>query len=301
MHIDAILRYGRSGDRCIMTLPAVEPFTGAAGALAGDWTQLETANLAKDGAGGGVADDDGVNCIAVWTGDSLADDQFAQITLLDDLAYGDTYVALVVRSDTGDEASGTRYWFFAASGYAQLSKLIGGSLTALDSSGVLTFLAGDVIALAVNGTALEVTQNGTPVLSASDGSIASGTVGCGVYLTTGHDLRIDDFLGDDGAPPAGPVAGTHVVSGRGTFALDTACEWLSTSVSGRPGSITSGQAEPANWYHVGMLSWGTANGAMVAYPVTRDLDLVQIPVGMTDLWYEFAGGVTATIVELGAP
>lgn len=97
-----------------------------------------------------------------------------------------------------------------------------------------------------------------------------------------------------------PPPGTHIVTGRGSFAID-APAWISTSIDGIDGSFASGQAEPPNWYHVGMLRWGTANGAMLAYPVTGELDLVQLPSGMTELHYEFRAGITATIVELATP
>jgi hypothetical protein len=93
---------------------------------------------------------------------------------------------------------------------------------------------------------------------------------------------------------------SHVVTGRGNFALSSPV-WLSITITGRPSRLTSGAAEPPNWYHVGLVSWGTANGAMETYPVTRDLDLVQLPPGMTMFWYNFASGVTATVNPRAAP
>lgn len=107
-------------------------------------------------------------------------------------------------------------------------------------------------------------------------------------------LTFDNVIG---GPPA--VAGTHIVTGRGNFTVGT-CSWLSVSLSAHAVQ-SKGNAEPPNYFHLGQLSWATANGAMVAYPVTRDLDLVQLPAGMRKVYYQFAPGLTATIVELTSP
>jgi len=50
-----------------------------------------------------------------------------------------------------------------------------------------------------------------------------------------------------------------------------------------------------------MLSWGTVNGVMAAYPITRDLDLVRIPPDMTHVSFAINGGCTVTITELVTP
>lgn len=92
------------------------------------------------------------------------------------------------------------------------------------------------------------------------------------------------------------ASGAHVVTGRGNFAI-TSPAVLSIALTGIPARLTYGAAEPKNWYHVGMLRWGTANGVFTAYPVTADTDLVILPAGMTILYYEFASGITATITE----
>lgn len=144
----------------------------------------------------------------------------------------------------------------------------------------ITVLVDDVVRIAAVNSAL-------PDAGFAGLWCENGTVG---------DLVADNFLAFSGSPD-----GVHEdISGRGFFDL-LGREWLQTSIAGRPAYLTHGQAEPPNWYHVGMLSWGTVNGVMQAYPVTRDADLVRIPSGMTRLYYEFAGGVVATIVELVAP
>ena len=98
-----------------------------------------------------------------------------------------------------------------------------------------------------------------------------------------------------------PPPGVHTVTGTGSVAISSPA-WLSTAISGRPITLTAGNANPRNWFHVGQLSWGTStHGAMTSYPITRDLDLVELPAGMTTLWYALASGVTAVITELASP
>jgi hypothetical protein len=72
---------------------------------------------------------------------------------------------------------------------------------------------------------------------------------------------------------------------------------LKISITGIGGNISWGNAEPKNYYHLGMIRWGTANGVFPAYPITSDTELVILPANMNILYYEFAAGVTATIVE----
>lgn len=176
-----------------------------------------------------------------------------------------------------------------------LEKKVAGVVTSLGSA-VVAAASGDVLRLTVIGTALTATLNGVPKLAVVDSAIASGSAGVYLICSGGAvtDTQLDDWSADN-APPQ-----SHTVSGTGSITV-SAPAFLALAISGRPARLSSGAANPPNWYHVGMLSWGTANGAMVAYPVTRDADLVQLPAGMSTVWYEFASGVTAVITELTAP
>jgi hypothetical protein len=154
-----------------------------------------------------------------------------------------------------------------------------------------------VLTLDMAGTTIRLLVDSIELVNVTDSDItATGETGIWCDSGASATIAVDDFS-INSAPP---VSGTHVVIGRGSFAV-TSPLWLSTTIAGRPGVLSNGAAEPPNWYHVGMLSWGTANGAMSAYPVTRDLDLVQLPSGMDTVWYEFVSGVTATIVEQATP
>lgn len=172
----------------------------------------------------------------------------------------------------------------------------------LDSVSDVTFVEGQsrLIVLRAEADSITLSVDGVPTLSATDSGNTTGVGGVAVGGNGGVGWSVDNFSVDDIG--ADPDPGSHVVDGRGSVSIDTATEWLSTVIVGRPTVLSNGAAEPPNYYHVGMLSWGTeAHGAMVAYPVTRDLDLVRIPLGMDTLWFEFASGVTATITELPTP
>jgi len=156
------------------------------------------------------------------------------------------------------------------------------------------------VVLSAVGTTINVNINGVDRITVTDATLAVGNGGLIAKGGSATGAVLDNFRVDD--ITSGPPAGTHVVTGRDSFTLDPATTFLSTSIDGRPAWITSGAAEPPNWFHVGMLSWGTAlHGAFHSYPVTRDLDLVEIPAGCDMLWFEFAAGITATLIELTAP
>lgn len=180
-----------------------------------------------------------------------------------------------------------------------ISIIASGTETVLDSVGTPAMSVGDTshVEFEASGTALTLTVDSVLLLTVIDATYsATGQGGLKTVSLLQGWWTFDNFTVEDGSGGGG----VHVVSGRGSVAL-SGQEWLSTSISGRPSILSSGAAEPPNWYHVGMLSWGTANGAMQSYPVTRDLDLVHIPSGLDTLWYEFIAGVTATITELASP
>lgn len=286
-----------------MVLPAVDSFLGTAGSLADPpWTQVSANSLVKSGAGSCDVSASGDDEISVWNADSFADDQYAEVAVTNTTTSSDgVFLGLVLRSDGAAFASGNWYWAYTDSGgVTQIAKVVAGGVTVLATASIGGLTAGDVLRFTAVGTALELLINSVSVVTASDSDIASGAPG--IHLSSGGGAGVQQFASfsaDDYAAP--PPPGTHVVSGRGQFAI-TAPTWLSTAIVGHSARVGSGQAEPTNFYGIGMLSWGTsAHGAMVAYPITRDLDLVQLPAGMDTLWYEFPTGTTATIVELATP
>lgn len=286
-----------------MPLSVTYAFPGGAGVVADPpWTQLGGANVEQNGAG--VADVDSVttdDCIVIWNEDVFPDDQLVQVKSVQTLnGTGTAYIELLVRSDGTASVSGTYYQVVTDGGSdTKLRSIIAGVQTQLGAADGTLIAAGDVLQLEANGTAITFRVNGVDIIGVTDVTVTSGQPGFGLFSAFGQGVaQIQDFAatGDGSAP------GTHTLSGRGNITI-TSPAFLSTSLSGTfPVFATTGQAEPPNYYHVGMISWGTtANGAMVAYPVTRIVDLVQLPAGMDTLWYEFVSGVIAVVTELATP
>jgi len=286
-----------------MPLSVTYAFPGGVGVVADPpWTQIGGANVEQNGSG--VADVSSITtdeCAVIWNADVFPDDQLVQVTAVQTLdGTASAYYELIVRSDGNPVVSGNQYQFHTDGGSdSKLVVVVAGVQTIIGSDDALLINAGDVLKLDATGTTITVLVNGTPVITVTDVTLTSGQPGFGLFASLGQGVaQIQDFaaVGDGSAP------GVHTLSGRGNVAI-TAPAFLSTLLSGTfPVFATTGQAEPPNYYHVGMISWGTtANGAMVAYPVTRLVDLVQLPSGMDTLWYEFAPGVIAVVTELETP
>jgi hypothetical protein len=282
-----------------MALPAADTFTRANGGLGANWTTVtsQTApvivgNLVQTTATGGA------DSVARWSADTFPNDQFSEIKIVAAASVAANAVGAVVRADS---AADTFYAAIAqgplgAAASIILKKKIATVSTALITS-TLTLAAGDMLRLSVTGTQLVVLVNGVARLSTVDSSIAAGSAGIHIASSATGGVtaaQLDDWSSGIAA------ANIHILTGRGNVAISSPL-FLGTAISGRPSRLSSGQAEPPNWYHVGMISWASANGAMAAYPVTRDADLVALPPGMTTLYYEFASGITATITELTSP
>jgi len=285
-----------------MALPASYTFPGSAGILPDPpWTQVGPADMYLRGDGTSDVDPSTTAvCMGIWNADTFPDDQIHSVVISGTPPGDDSAeLGLVCRSDGGTFTGGTFYLAYTDGGsVTRLEKWVANTMTPLGSADAQAVVSGDVFEFEASGTTLTVRLNGSPIIVATDASITSGQPGIYQFASFGQGgPGLSDWNADGSG---GSTPGSHVVSGRGNVAIDSPA-WLSVSITGRPGRISCGDAEPANWYHVGMVSWGTANGAMTAYPVTRDLDLVELPAGMDTLWYEFATGVTATIQELGAP
>lgn len=180
-----------------------------------------------------------------------------------------------------------------------LGKRIGFSDTILDTSTASLAAVGTnrLMTLTVTGDALELLVDSVSVCTATDATITTG--GQGAVLVGGlveEELCLDNYTISD-AGSSDPLV--HDATGSGFFTVASPL-WLKTEITG--GSAASvGNANPPNYYHLGQLTWCTDNGCMKAYPITRTLDLVQLPADMTTVYYAMGEGITATITELSAP
>lgn len=285
-----------------MSLPATYSFPEASGVQLSSPPWLSPRFvfvMAGDGAGHATPQNPGSDSYATWTADTFTADHYSQVVIANNPGSPAThYVYLYVRTPNSSGSGAPDGYQFQTDGQSDSSLyvMVGGSGTALATDNTITYTSGDVFKLECVGSLITVYKNGTSILSASDSTYNSGFPGIGGDQTSSGVL-LGSFEADNAS---GGSPGVHTVSGSGSFTV-SAPTWLSTAISGRPAWLSSGAANPPNWYHVGMLSWGTANGAMVSYPVTRDLDLVEIPAGLDTVWYEFAIGVTAVITELSGP
>lgn len=286
-----------------MALPAMYSFPEGSGVtLAGPpWLVVAGyAPLEGDGAGHCMNSDPSTDNTCLWTADAFSADQYAQTTVANNPGAGGQHYALIfLRSPNVTFAGppdGYAFWCDGVSD-AGIGLVSGGTFSTLASLSSLTYASGDTFKFEAIGTNLTAYKNGVGVMSATDSTYTGGYPGLDIYDTSFGTVRLGSFLADNAGGSGGTV---HAASGRGSFTV-TSPNWLSTAVSGRPGQLTAGNAEPPNWYHVGMLSWGTSNGAIESYPVTRDLDLVQLPSGMTTVWYEFITGISVIITELSTP
>jgi hypothetical protein len=137
--------------------------------------------------------------MAVWNADVFPDDQLARITAATSMGgVGAAYIGMVVRHDGLPLASATSYWFFTDGGSdSAIVKIVGGSVTSLNTNNALTVAIGDVLELSVIGTALVASKNGTPVISVTDASIASGSAGVYAFSSIGTGFaKVSDWTGD---------------------------------------------------------------------------------------------------------
>jgi hypothetical protein len=126
-----------------------------------------------------------VGCLELYTGVTLPNDQFVQITLneFDFLADPDGFICLLMRSNLD---TSTCYeialdgGFVPGQGMVSIQVYVGDAFIAINTySGPanLTFSRGDVILCAVVGTTIYVYQNGNLIFQVSDSLVTSGQAG----------------------------------------------------------------------------------------------------------------------------
>lgn len=183
-----------------MSLPALEPFTGGAGALTTNWTQQRTTRtINRDGAGLGLQDaiDAGADVAAFWSGDAFAPAQYAQFVFKGATA-GTNYVGLtVLAADTGD-AAWDAYEFLtdggSGAGHTELYLTVNGGQT-LKRNYTTTFAANDVIKLTANGGVIEAFKNGVSIGTFSDGALTAGSPGITSFWSAATAGTFDDWEG----------------------------------------------------------------------------------------------------------
>lgn len=97
------------------------------------------------------------------------------------------------------------------------------------------------------------------------------------------------------------MAGPYVLAGSGLQSIATP-RGLKVEVLAGGRDLASGQANPRNLFHVGLLRWGNANGYASPVPIDADSQQLFLPPGMTTLGYKLGTGAQIRVTEvLGIP
>jgi hypothetical protein len=224
------------------TAPSDDFNRADASTLGGNWTDQRT-SLSPDIISNRVGTTTSGAHVAFWNASTVADNQYAQITLVTIGTSPSKYIGLTCRnsSDTGDSAY-DQYQFNtngnSGSGNTQLNKIVNGTLTVLTYY-TATWVSGDVMRIECTGgatTVLKMFKNGTQLVRAdgsgldtySDASSALTTGQPGVYSfgngARGDDWQAGEVTGSDTTIPSvaitAPNAGvSYVVAEASTTAL----------------------------------------------------------------------------------
>jgi hypothetical protein len=174
-------------------VPALEPFTGAAGALSGSWTQQNGATTVnKNGSGIGVCSA-AAQGFAFWNADTFDPKQYAQLKVIQVTADTHYVDALVRASGVGGSYNGYVIYTDGSSGtlHTAIAKEVAGAETEILAIST-TFASGDIVRLEIDGPNIAAYKNGVLIGSTSDSTFSSGSVGLGVFNTA---AQVDDWEG----------------------------------------------------------------------------------------------------------
>lgn len=93
------------------------------------------------------------------------------------------------------------------------------------------------------------------------------------------------------------VAGPYVLSGRGVQFV-TPGSLLVTTFTGPSPNVTFGNGNPANYYHVALLTPGDVNGYYEAIPVTHSPGHIVVPRNVDRVGYSIEGVESVTLTEV---
>ncbi|MBA3843514.1 MAG: hypothetical protein H0X39_13045, partial [Actinobacteria bacterium] len=180
-----------------MALPASDLFSGAAGAVSASWTQQTTFNATLTGSGAlSQAAASGGEGFVYWNADTFSADQYSQCSL--SVLAGGLFYLGVRGSGTEAAVTAKRYHLAARATSTSLEKRTGGVTSTLASLSA-TIVPGDLVRIAVVGTAITVYKNGTSIGTATDSAISTGTPGVGAQWSSGTtpDAAVDWWEGSD--------------------------------------------------------------------------------------------------------
>jgi hypothetical protein len=150
-----------------MTIRVTDDFAGT-GALSGSWTVSEGTFSRVSGVAN--PNTDAVN-VALYTGDSPPNDQYAKVVLGTVIAATDEGLGPVVRGT----ASGDMYFAQTNTNETRIYRRVSGAYTQVGIDGSAC-ANGDTLTLEISGTSLTCKKNGSTIIGpVTDTNIASGT------------------------------------------------------------------------------------------------------------------------------
>jgi hypothetical protein len=181
---------------------------------------------------------------------SWPNDQYSEIVAQADSAGSTGNMMAAVRMSTTDN---TMYYGGATNGsfgtsVFQIKKRVAGTITSFVST-THVYAAGDVIRLAVQGTALTLYLNGVSILTATDSSIASGRAGFMIQTDANlADVRFNNWTGGSitGSGPKIYITQSGSPSGACTTGVQSAA-WFNTAANW---GTSSGQIGPGTTVHI---------------------------------------------------
>lgn len=93
------------------------------------------------------------------------------------------------------------------------------------------------------------------------------------------------------------MAGPYVLSGVGVQSV-TPGAILLTTFTGPSSTVTTGHANPPNYYHVGLLTPGDGNGWYEAIPITHTPGHIVMPPGADRVGFSIDGVSSVTLSEV---
>jgi len=178
-----------------------DEFNRADGGLGGNWTFVASgtsaacqivSNRIRTQASADV-------CFEVWTANTFANDQWAQIGIVDFTAPDSVQVGLILRA--AEPPTDTWYRIAARHNAADSTKIFrynAGVTTTVSTENAVTWISGDVLYAQMLGTEIIVKRNGGAILTTTDANLAAGRIGLMMVegAVAGNTLA-DSFSGGD--------------------------------------------------------------------------------------------------------
>ncbi len=205
-----------------MAVIATDNFDRANGSLGSNWTTVSGWDSYVVASNAAAPPTVNANCYNLWTANTVANDQYAQIKIIAcATSNNDVGVGVLLRA-IEDASTRTFYSVYASNHGTFLSLYVNSAHTHLIDTNSVTWAAGDLLYMEIVGTLITLKQNGATVLTydtASDATkLTGGRVGITYSSAADAGVSVDDFeVGDFSEPSAfvpSPIARLLTMQGN---------------------------------------------------------------------------------------